>query len=183
MKTVDEFPQKRKLDPPTSEEGTQDELDSDKRQKIDSISDKNDKKNEPEVDKHVNDTAASEDEDGENGDEDGEEDYNGEKQDAGDENANQEAEIVIRKEKGIMTDFKGKGKIIEDSDEDDEDEDEDDSSDDSGSDILDELDESDWEGDSVLDVNFNLLSARIRKGSRMQCGVQFLGDSSKSNDV
>ncbi|KAI3445088.1 hypothetical protein Pfo_001753 [Paulownia fortunei] len=194
VKTVDEgteFPEKRKLDLPSSInkalEEDKDKADSYKRQKIEIPSEKNgsvslpDGENVPESDEHLNISAAAEEEDEEN-DED-EEDYNAEQDEDGDEDVNGEAEIVDRKGKGIMIDDKGKGKMLEDSEDDDSDgpDDDDDSSDDSDSDFSDGLD--DMEDDPLAEVDLdNILPSRTRQ-RQVQPGVRIFSDPNKGNDA
>ncbi|KAK6163012.1 hypothetical protein DH2020_002853 [Rehmannia glutinosa] len=195
VKTVDEgaeFPEKRKLDLPSSIskslEEEKGESDSHKRQKIDVPSGKNGSislppcENVAELDEHLNNSAAAEEEDEENDDD--EEDYNAEEDEDGDEDVNGEAQIVDRKGKGIMIADKGKGKMLEDSDDDDSDgHDDDDSSDDSDSDFSDGLDGSDFEDDPLAEVDLdNILPARTRQ-RQAQTGVRIFSDPNKGKDV
>ncbi|KAL2234142.1 UNVERIFIED_CONTAM: hypothetical protein Sindi_1146400 [Sesamum indicum] len=182
VKAVDEgsqFPEKRKLDLPNPVNNALEEekidADSNKRQKIEIPSGIA-----AESEGRLNNSAAAEEEDGEE-DED-EEDYNAEQDEDGDE----ETENVDRKGKGIMTDPKGKGKMVEESEDDDsegDDDDDDDSSDDSDSDFSDGLDESDMEDDPLAEVDLgNILPSRTRQ-KHVQPGVRIISDPEKGNDA
>ncbi|KAG6408552.1 hypothetical protein SASPL_131565 [Salvia splendens] len=183
VKAVDEggeFPEKRTLDPPNSINKALD--DSSKRQKIEVPTSKNGSvplvaDDAAKSEEHVNAVVAAAEEDEE--DDEDEEDYTAEQDEDADEDANGEAS---RKGKGIVVDRKGKGKMIEDSDNDDSDghvDDDDDSSDDSDSDFSDGLDESDLEDDPLAEVDLdNILPSRTRR-SRAQPGVRFSNDPGK----
>ncbi|KAL6562992.1 hypothetical protein OROHE_005579 [Orobanche hederae] len=193
VKAVDEgveLPEKRKVDTPTSInkplEENKDESDSNKRQRIEVPSEKNGSLSHPAVknvaqqDEHNNGGTVDDDDD----ENDDEEDYNAEEDEDGDEDVNEEAEIVDKKGKGIMRDDKGKGKMVEDSEDDDSDgHDDDDSSDDSDSDFSDGLDGSDLEDDPLAEVDLdNILPSRTRQ-RQMQPGVRILSDPNKGNNV
>ncbi|KAG8391168.1 hypothetical protein BUALT_Bualt01G0159700 [Buddleja alternifolia] len=181
--TVDEgieLPEKRKLDLPNSinkiQEEDMDKADSNKKQKMETPSENNGSEEHlPESEEIQNVNAAAEDED--DGEDDDEEDYNAEQEEDGDE----EAEVVDRKGKGIMKDDKGKGKMLEESEDDDSDGD--DSSDDSDSDFSDGLDDSDVEDDPLAEVDLdNILPSRTRQ-RRAQPGLRISSDPAKGNDA
>ncbi|KAL1535093.1 nucleolin-like isoform X3 [Salvia divinorum] len=193
VKTVDEggeFPEKRTLDLPNSInkvlDDSKDKGDSSKRQKIEVPTGKNGSvplavgENAAKSEEHVNAVAAAEEEE-EDDDEDGE-DYIAEQDEDADEEANGEAG---RKGKGIVVDRKGKGKMIEESDNDDSDghvDDDGDSSDDSDSDFSDGLDESDLEDDPLAEVDLdNILPSRTRR-SRAPPGVRISNDPGKGKE-
>ncbi|PIN16882.1 hypothetical protein CDL12_10457 [Handroanthus impetiginosus] len=183
-----EKPERRKIDLPCpiekAQEEDEDKLDSNKRQKTETPSEKNGSisvaagENVSEMEEHLKISAAVEEEDEEDDD-----DYNAEQ----DEDGHEETENVDRKGKGILLDDKGKGKMLADSEDDDseelDDDDDDDSSDDSDCDLPDGLDESDMEDDPLAEVDLdNILPSRTRQ-RRVQPGVRISSDSQKGNDA
>ncbi|KAL2505498.1 putative histone H2A.Z-specific chaperone CHZ1 [Abeliophyllum distichum] len=173
-------PVKRKPDPPESIEEALDEeeheADSIKKRKLETPS-YNDAfsraADEKKADlKQPKNTSHPEDEE----EDDDEEDYEGEEDDDGDEDAQSDGEeaIVNSKGKGIARDDKGKGKLIEES------EDDDDSSDDCESELSGV--DSDLSDDPLAEVDMNnILPSRTRRRAA-QPGLHISNDRDHGSD-